>query len=182
MKLALGITGASGIVLAQKFIKYLPREIELYVAASNNAAIVSLCEEKKAIIYNDTDIAATISSGSFGIDVTAIIPCSMNSLAKIACGIADTLPTRIAAVALKEKKPLLLAPREMPFSTIALENMYKLSSIGVVVSPPVMAYYSDAKTLEEMEKFLIGKWYDTLGIQHQLYQRWGDDKQNKEMR
>jgi len=174
MKLALGITGASGSKLADRFIQWLPEDIELHVSVSDNSDIVALCEEKKIPWYTKNDIAAAISSGSFGVDATAIIPCSMNSLAKIAYGIADTLPTRIAAVALKEKKPLLLAPREMPLSTIALENMHKLSLMGVVIAPPIVGYYADIKTLEEMERFIIGKWYDTLKIKHTLYTRWGE--------
>jgi hypothetical protein len=96
----------------------------------------------------------------------------MNTLAKIACGISDNLPTRIAAVALKEQKKLLLAPREMPFSAIALENMHKLAALGVIIAPPVMGYYADIRTIEEMERFIIGKWYDALGIANNLYQRW----------
>jgi 4-hydroxy-3-polyprenylbenzoate decarboxylase len=96
----------------------------------------------------------------------------MNTLAKIACGINDNLPTRVAAVALKEQKKLLLAPRELPFSAIALENMQKLASLGVIIAPPVMGYYSDASSLEEMERFIIGKWYDALGIENTLYKRW----------
>ena len=98
----------------------------------------------------------------------------MNTLAKIACGISDNLPTRVAAVALKEQKKLLLAPRELPFSAIALENMKKLATLGVIIAPPVMAYYSKISSLEDMEKFIIGKWYDTLGIENNLYERWGD--------
>ena len=73
---------------------------------------------------------------------------------------------------LKEKRPLLLAPREMPFSSIALENMHKLSLLGVEIAPPVLGYYAEVKTLEMMEDFLIGKWFDLLGIKHQLYKRW----------
>jgi 4-hydroxy-3-polyprenylbenzoate decarboxylase len=175
MKLAIAITGASGVGLAKRFIDNLPQDIEAHVVASSNASIVSVCENKKAFFYNDTDISASIASGSFGVDATIILPCSMNSLAKIACGISDNLPTRIAAVALKERKTLLLAPREMPFSTIALENMHKLSMMGVIISPPVMAYYSDIKTLEDMEMFLIGKWYDALGIGNSIYKRWSGD-------
>lgn len=175
MKLALGITGASGSKLAQLFIQLLPEDIELHVSTSDNADIVALCEEKHISHYPSDDIAASISSGSFGIDATAIIPCSMNSLAKIACGIADTLPTRIATVALKERKPLLLAPREMPLSTIALENMHKLSTMGVIISPPIVGYYADIKKLEDMEHFIIGKWYDALKIKHTLYTRWGNE-------
>ncbi|MDD5405754.1 MAG: UbiX family flavin prenyltransferase [Sulfurovaceae bacterium] len=177
MKLAVAITGASGARLAHKFIQYLPNDIELHVVASKNAEIVACCESREFILHDYEDISASISSGSFGVDATAIIPCSMNSLAKIACGIADTLPTRIASVALKERKPLLLAPREMPFSTIALENMHKLSLMGVIISPPVMGYYSDCKNLDDMERFLIGKWYDALNIPNELYKRWKSNEQ-----
>jgi 4-hydroxy-3-polyprenylbenzoate decarboxylase len=101
-----------------------------------------------------------------------VAPCSMNTLAKIACGIADNLVTRAAAVMIKERRPLLLAPREMPFSAIALENMLKLSRLGVLIAPPVMGYYAEHETLEEMERFVVGKWFDLLGIGHDLYQRW----------
>ena len=96
----------------------------------------------------------------------------MNTLAKIACGISDNLITRCAAVMIKEQKKLILAPREIPFSPIALENMHKLSSLGIVIAPPVMAYYSEQQTLEDMENFVIGKWFDLLGIQNNLYKRW----------
>ncbi|MDD5359398.1 MAG: UbiX family flavin prenyltransferase [Sulfurovaceae bacterium] len=174
MKLALAITGASGIGLANRFIELLPDTIELHVVTSKNSTIVSMCENKKIFFHDDNNIASSISSGSFGIDKTIILPCSMNTLAKIACGIADNLPTRIASVALKERKTLILAPREMPYSTIALENMHKLSLLGAIISPPVMAYYSDIKTLEDMENFLVGKWYDALGIEHNIYKRWGN--------
>lgn len=175
MKLAIAITGASGVGLAKRFIDNLPQNIEAHVVASANASIVSVCENKKAFFYNDSEISASIASGSFGVDASIILPCSMNTLAKIACGISDNLPTRVAAVALKERKTLLLAPREMPFSTIALENMHKLSMMGVIISPPVIAYYSEISTLEEMEMFLVGKWYDALGIPNNLYKRWSSN-------
>jgi len=174
MKIALGISGASGVELGEKFVRYLPEQIEVHVVLSENARTVATFEHANLTIHSNDDIAASISSGSFRVDATAIIPCSMNTLAKIACGIADNLTTRIAAVALKEQKKLLLAPREMPFSAIALENMLKLSRLGVIIAPPVMGYYSDHQTLEEMERFLIGKWYDALGIENDLYKRWGE--------
>jgi 4-hydroxy-3-polyprenylbenzoate decarboxylase len=96
----------------------------------------------------------------------------MNTLAKISCGIADNLVTRVASVALKEQKKLLLAPREMPFSAIALENMLKLSRLNVIIAPPVMGYYSQSDSVDDMERFIIGKWYDILGIENSLYERW----------
>jgi 4-hydroxy-3-polyprenylbenzoate decarboxylase len=73
---------------------------------------------------------------------------------------------------LKEKRDIVLAPREMPFNSIALENMLKLSNLGVIIAPPVLGYYSSQQTLEEMEKFLIGKWFDLLKIDNNLYKRW----------
>ncbi len=172
MKLVIGITGASGVQLGKKFIQYLPKEIEAHIITSNNALTVNCFENQNITLYSDANIAASIASGSFQVDATAIIPCSMNTLAKIACGIADNLVTRVATVALKEQKKLLLAPRELPFSTIALENMEKLSKLNVIIAPPVMGYYSDISSLEEMERFLIGKWYDSLNIEHNLYKRW----------
>ncbi len=172
MKLVVAISGASGVDLGLKFIKYLPSSIDAHLIVSNSAKIVEKLENKKVTLYSNKDIAASISSGSFRVDATAIIPCSMNTLAKIACGISDNLITRTAAVALKEQKKLLIAPREMPFSAIALENMQKLAALGVIIAPPVIAYYSDIETIEDMEKFIIGKWYDSLGIEHNLYKRW----------
>jgi 4-hydroxy-3-polyprenylbenzoate decarboxylase len=170
-KLIIGISGASGVNLAKKFIEKLPHNIETYIIMSDNAKIV-LQKEQNQTILDDKDIGASTASGSFKNDAMVIIPCSMNTLAKISCGIADNLLTRTASVMLKENRPLLLAPREMPFSAIALENMLKLSRLGVIVAPPVSAYYAEVKTLDEMEDFFIGKWFDLLGIQHNLFKRW----------
>lgn len=174
MRLVLAVSGASGVGLAKKFIDYLPKDIELFVVVSESAKRVIEKEERVTNLFFEDEIESAISSGSFRVDATAVIPCSMNTLAKIACGIADNLTTRVASVAIKEMRKLLLAPREMPFSYIALENMKKLSSIGVVIAPPVMGYYSDSDTLEDMERFIIGKWYDALGIEHNIYRRWGE--------
>lgn len=174
MKLVVAITGASGVQLGKKFVDYLPTDIEVHVVISDNALSVESFENKQVTLHNSDNIAASISSGSFRVDVTAIIPCSMNTLAKVACGISDNLPSRVAAVAIKEQKKLLLAPRELPFSAIALENMQKLATLGVIIAPPVMGFYSDASSIEDMEKFIIGKWYDVLGIENNLYARWGE--------
>nr|WP_314180864.1 UbiX family flavin prenyltransferase [uncultured Campylobacter sp.] len=125
-----------------------------------------------AVIHDDSDLAAAPSSGSFGIDATIVAPCSVNTLAKIHAGFADTLITRAAAVALKERKRLVLGIREMPFSTLALEHAAKLSALGAVIAPPVLGYYSGQNSLEDMETFIIGKWLDLLGLEHQIYKRW----------
>ena len=129
--------------------------------------------QNHAVIHDDSDLAAAPSSGSFGIDATIVAPCSISTLAKIHAGFADTLITRAAAVALKERKRLVLGVREMPFSTLALEHAAKLSALGAVIAPPVLGYYSDQNSLEDMENFIIGKWLDLLGLEHQIYKRWG---------
>lgn len=170
-KLIVGISGASGVELGIKFIQALPKEIEKYVIISEHAKVV-FEKEKNIFLLDDENIGAISASGSFKSDAMVIIPCSMNTLAKIAYGIADNLLTRSASVMIKEKRPLLLAPREMPFSPIALENMLKLSTFGIHIAPPILGYYSDIKTLEDMENFLIGKWFDLLGIEHTLFKRW----------
>ena len=175
MRLAVAITGASGVELGKRFIDWLPDSVEAHVVVSTNALRVESFEHGRVTLYDSDDIAAALASGSFPIDAAAVVPCSMNTLAKIACGIADNLPTRMAAVALKEQRRLLLAPREMPLSAIALENMHKLASLGVIIAPPVMGYYSDHDSIEAMERFLVGKWYDVLGIKHDLFRRWGSN-------
>ncbi len=170
-KIVVAASGASGALLAQKLLSTLPNEMEKHFIKTANADTVSTAEENVILHAND-NIAASIASGSYGVDAMIIAPCSMNTLAKIACGIADNLVTRSAAVMIKEQKKLLLAPREMPFSPIALENMLKLSQIGVIIAPPILGYYAQHETKEDMENFVIGKWLDLLGIQHDLYKRW----------
>ncbi len=170
-RLIVGISGASGVSLGLRFIRALPKEIEKYIIISEHAQCVFEKEENEYIL-EDENIGAITASGSFKNDGMVIIPCSMNTLAKIAHGIADNLLTRTASVMLKEKRPLLLAPREMPFSPIALENMYKLSSLGVHIAPPILGYYAQTTTLDKMEDFLIGKWFDLLEIEHELFKRW----------
>ena len=175
MKLIIGIVGASGVNLGLKFIEYLPKNIEKIIIISKNA--YEVLEKENSIlldknIYLDDNISAPTASGSFITDGMIILPCSMNTLAKISVGIADTLITRTASVMIKERRKLILAPRELPLSSIALENMLKLSKIGVDIAPAIMGYYSQQETLEDMEKFFIGKWFDLLGIKNNLYKRW----------
>ena len=170
MKILVCISGASGASLGVKLYSLIPPEHERYLVVSDHAKTV--LEKEENIFLND-DIAAPPASGSFGIDITFIVPCSMNTLAKIALGIADNLITRAAQVAIKEKKKLIIAPREMPFSEIYLEHMLKLSKLqNVIIAPPVIAYYNKPKSIEEIENFLIGKWFDLAGIENKLFKRW----------
>ena len=157
-------------------LQLLPDTIEKHFIMSQNSKIVLSQEMNDVMTHSNKDISASVASGSFGVDAMIIAPCSMNTLAKIACGISDTLITRCAAVMLKERKKLIIAPRELPFSTIALENMHKLSMLGVIIAPPVMAYYSQQQTLDDMENFIVGKWFDLLGIENELYKRWQSEE------
>ncbi|MBL0709159.1 MAG: UbiX family flavin prenyltransferase [Sulfurimonas sp.] len=170
-KIVIAISGASGVNLGLKALKLLPDDIEKHFIMTKNSNIV-LDKENSLTLYDNEDISASIASGSFGVDAMLIAPCSMNTLAKIACGISDNLVTRCASVMIKEQKKLILAPREMPFSAIALQNMQTLAQLGVAIAPPVMAYYSEQQTLDEMENFIIGKWFDLLDIENNLYKRW----------
>lgn len=174
MKVLIAISGASGASLGLKALRALPENVEKHLIVSDHAQIV-LDKEEHVTLHKDTSIGASVASGSFGVDAMLVIPCSMNTLAKISVGIADNLTTRAASVMIKEQKKLLLAPREMPFSPIALENMHKLSTLGIIIAPPVMAYYSEQDTLEKMEDFMIGKWFDLIGIENNLYKRWSDN-------
>lgn len=181
LKLALEASKASvcHLIISQNAKTVLEKELNFSTSKDKNSSgeLTKLWKEvsENAKIYDDDDISAAPASGSFGIDAAIIAPCSINTLAKIHAGLADTLITRAAAVALKERKKLILGVREMPFSTIALEQMSRLSNLGVIVAPPVLGYYSGVKTLEDMENFIIGKWLDLLGLENKIYKRWGEE-------
>jgi len=171
MKTVVCISGASGARLGLKLYGELKKDTDAFLVVSDAAKKVLTYEEG----FGDDLIEAPPSSGSFGVDITFVTPCSMNTLAKIAHGISDTLTARCAAVAIKERKKLLLAPREMPLSSIALENMLKLSQIGAIIAPPMLAYYGKQESFKDMEDFIIGRWLDLVGIKNSLYKRWGDE-------
>ncbi|WP_139451803.1 UbiX family flavin prenyltransferase [Campylobacter armoricus] len=189
-KILVGISGASSCELGFLLLKNLKEKADVFAIITQNAHISFLKENSlfenidfmqyikdKFELYHvnfldNEDISQNVASGSFGIDTTFITPCSINTLAKIACGIGDTLLTRAAGVALKERKRLILGVREMPYSTLNLEQMTKLSNYGVVIAPPIIASYAKAQNLEELKEFIVGKWLDVANIEHNLYQRW----------
>jgi 4-hydroxy-3-polyprenylbenzoate decarboxylase len=183
MRVVIAISGASGATLGMKTLRALPESFDKHLIVSEHAQVV--LEKEHAIdfdadapmgegvtVHKNREIWASVASGSFKCDAMLVVLCSMNTLAKISVGIADNLITRAASVMIKEHRTLLLAPREMPFSAIALENMQKLAALGVFIAPPVLAYYSEQNSLDEMENFMIGKWFDLVGIDNDLYKRW----------
>lgn len=184
-KLVVAIGGASGVHLGLRLIENIPDSIELYVVVSEGAKNVAKNElgidiltslndikRKDFRILSENDMESGIASGSFGVSAMAIVPTSMNLLAKIANGICDELISRSASVMLKEWRTLLLAPREMPLSPIALRQMGELSALGVIIAPPIVGYYAKVQDLESMERFFVGKWLDSLKIPNTLYARW----------
>ncbi|RAZ50000.1 UbiX family flavin prenyltransferase [Campylobacter hyointestinalis] len=179
MKILVGITGASGANLGvnlANMVSNLGHEVHLII--SENAKIsmqkesFSISVNSNIITHQNGEIYSSPASGSSKFDKMIVAPCSINTLAKISCSLADNLITRAAAVMLKEHKTLILAVREMPFSAISLRQMSELSALGVIIAPPVLAYYSNPKNLDEMENFIIGKWLDLLGIEHDIFRRW----------
>ena len=123
-------------------------------------------------IYNSGDMAAPISSGSFITDGMIIVPCSMSSLASISFGNAQTLIQRAADVIIKEKRKLVLVPREIPLSIIHIENMLKLAKLGVTILPPMPAFYNNPETLDDIINHIVSRILDQFSIENTLTKRW----------
>ena len=179
MKITVAISGASGSNLGVNFVKSYPKILkfcDIFKSAKTALKLENQISTKELFkdypnvtMLKDSNIGACVASGSFKVDKMIILPCSQNTLAKCAVGISDSLITRAFTVMLKEKRDIVIAPREMPLNSISLKNMLKLSKLGVIIAPPVLGYYSSQQTLEDMEKFLIGKWLDLLKIDNNLY-------------
>jgi flavin prenyltransferase len=126
-------------------------------------------------VYGIQDWYAPMASGSNPGDAMAVCPCTMGTLGKIAAGIGDDLITRAADVMLKEGRPLILAPREMPFSAIHLENMLRLAHAGAIIMPPNPGFYHRPAGVQDMVDFVVARILDHLGVAHRLTARWGSD-------
>jgi len=124
--------------------------------------------------YDEDDLFAPVASGSSAADAMVVAPCSMGCAGRLAGGLSGNLIERCADVALKEGRPLLLVPRETPFNQLHLENLLRLSQAGARIVPAMPAFYQQPSSVEEMVDFVVGKVLDQLGIDHQLYRRWGD--------
>ena len=166
----IGMTGASGAVHAVDFVRRCPGEKYLvmsdwarHVLHAEMSLAPSDLEPHVQRMFRDSDLAAPFSSGTNRYDAFVIVPCSTSTLAKIAAGIADTLITRAAAVALKERMRLVLCVRETPLATIALENMAKLSREGVVIMPLSLPYYRGTRDLDELVTGFTNKVLALLG-------------------
>ncbi len=177
------ITGASGMDLAVILLEQLKKnglKTELVITKVAEKIVnietdykVSDIIELSDKYYDVDDLTAGPASGSYKNNIMIIIPCSMKTLAAIANGYADNLITRAADVIIKERRKLILVVRESPFSAIHLENMLKLSRLGVIIAPPIPSYYIKPKNIKELNEYFIGRILDHIGIDSGI-KRWGD--------
>lgn len=126
-------------------------------------------------VYAKDQWTAPVASGSSVADAMVVCPCTMGSLASIAAGTSDNLIHRAADVIIKERKTLILVPRETPFSSIHLENMLKLSRLGVVILPPNPGFYQGVNQVSDLVDFVVARILDQLNIENNLSPRWGND-------
>lgn len=148
-----------------------PREAARLLAERYRAA------EGRLIVHAREDWLAPMASGSNPGDGMAICPCTMGTLGAIAGGLADNLIERAADVMLKERKPLILVPRETPLSAIHLENMLTLARAGAVILPPSPGFYTRPQTVDDLVDFIVARVLDHLGVPHALVPRWGDARE-----
>ncbi|TET03959.1 MAG: UbiX family flavin prenyltransferase [Promethearchaeota archaeon] len=177
------ITGASGVDLAVILLRQLKKKglkTELIISKVAEQIITIETDYKVNEIielsnqyYDIDDLTAGPASGSYKNNIMIIIPCSMKTLAAIANGYADNLITRAADVIIKERRKLILVVRESPFSAIHLENMLKLSRLGVVIAPPIPSYYMKPKSIKELNEYFVGRILDHIGVDSDI-KRWGD--------
>ncbi len=190
-RMVLAITGASGVIYGIRMAReLLLREFEVHLIASDAACIVLEQEldwdfssgraqtfyqqlpGSNLVYYDNDDIAAPVASGSFVSNGMMVMPCSMSTLSAIAHGSSNNLITRAADVMLKERRPLILVPRETPLSTIHLRNMLLLSETGVHIVPAMPGFYSKPTSIDEIVDFMVGKVLDLTNIPNDLYHRY----------
>ena len=195
--IALAITGASGALYATRTLAALLERrchVELIVTEYGRRLLRDELGEAAAVdkltdylagrygesvrqgtftLYSNRDLGAKIASGSQDCRAMAVVPCSMKTLAGIAHGLSRTLTERAADVMLKERRPLVIVPRETPMSLPQLRNMVLCAEAGALVMPAMPAFYQMPKTLDDLADFMAGKILSAIGFPHDLYPRWG---------
>jgi len=186
MKVIVGITGASGTIYGYRLLQSLKeRGAETATIISDYAARILQMEDAKSVedltefgeVYSNSDLMAPTASGSCRFDAMVIAPCTMKTLAEIANGLSSSLISRTADVALKERRKLILVTRETPLSIVHIKNMLKVTSAGAVVLPASPGFYHKPKTIEGLVDYIVGKVLDQLGIEHDLFRRWGTGRE-----
>lgn len=180
-KIVLALTGASGMPYALELIKEIKlKDIELHMIVSNAAYKVLKLETTsyESVLkvadysYSQEQIGASIASGSFLHSGMIICPCSMASLSAIANGLGSNLIHRAADVTLKEKRPLIIVPRETPLNRIHIENMLKAYDAGATILPPCPGFYHGPENINDLVRHIAGRILDSLKIEHDLFNRW----------
>lgn len=182
MRLVVAITGASGVIYGIRLLEALQElKIETHLILTAWGARTIEIETDQSVdhvrslaakVYEDSNMAAAISSGSFRVDGMAIVPCSMKTLASIANGFDDSLVSRAAGVCIKEQRKLVLVPRETPLSRIHLENMARIAGAGAVILPAMPGFYHRPVNVDDLVVHVVGKVLDQFGIDHNLFKRW----------
>ena len=189
-RIVVGVTGASGAPYARRLIQCLVDggvEVHLVVSPHGRRLLADEMEikpvtaqtllgrqENRLIIHRYRDVGAAIASGSLPTDGMVVCPCSSNTLACIAAGMADNLLTRAAAVTLKERRRLVLVPREMPMGHVDIANCLRLSEAGAIICPASPGFYMLPKTVADLVDFVVGRLLDLMDVPHQLDTRWAD--------
>lgn len=191
---AVAISGASGAIYGIRLLDYLSKEgFKVYLTISSDG--ISIIKDEVGIdltggesrvnevikkrfgegvrYFDETNLNAPISSGSAYLDGMVVIPCSMKALSAIAHGFSSNLIERAADVTMKENRKLIIVPRETPLSAVHLRNMLTLAEMGVRIIPAMPAFYHNPKSIDHMVDFIIGRVLDSLGIQNNLFARWG---------
>ncbi|WP_321392909.1 flavin prenyltransferase UbiX [uncultured Desulfuromusa sp.] len=198
-KIVVGITGASGSIYGLRLIEELldaEKQVTVLLTAAGRQVLgfetgLNLTEEPQECrqqlteyfgasenldYYALNDFFAPPASGSNPAEAVVICPCSMGTVGRIAAGLSDNLLERVADVAMKENRKLLLVPRETPFNQIHLENLLRLSKAGAQILPAMPGFYQQPDTVADLVNFVVGKILDNLGVEHQLFKRWGTEK------
>ena len=202
-KFIIAVSGASGALYASHFLQALaalvpgksslilsPAALRVYRQEKNSNAqspqnylqeILRGIDPQSAVhnfqIEEYQDIGAQPASGSSPFEAMVIVPCSMKTLAAIACGYTSNLIERAADVCLKERRPLLLVPRETPYSQIHLENMLKITQAGGIVLPASPGFYQKPQSLDDLGRFIAGRILSLLQVEHQLFESWKGEKE-----
>jgi 4-hydroxy-3-polyprenylbenzoate decarboxylase len=193
------VTGASGSVYGMRLVEQLVlaghevstvfteagREVTAFelgfdlpaddakVAAVSLAAFLELPTAERLRVAYPEDLFDRIASGSHRTDAMVVCPCSMGFVASVAHGLADDLPERAADVMLKERRPLVLVPRETPLSLVHLRNLTACAEAGAIVVPAMPAFYTKPESIDDLVSFVVGKVLDVLEVDHRLFKRWG---------
>ena len=193
------VTGASGSVYGMRLIEQLVlaghdvsvvftdagREVTAFelgfelptddsrVAAVALAAFLELPTAERLRVAYPGDLFDAIASGSHRTDAMVVCPCSMGFVASVATGLANDLPERAADVMLKERRPLVLVPRETPLSLVHLRNLTAVAEAGAIVVPAMPAFYQKPESIDDLVGFVVGKVLDVLEVDHNLFKRWG---------